>query len=628
MPLTRHARRGGPAVTNSNATNSVEVPCCLYSWVRHPGDAGCIGHPSAVPVQHVLTPHNWALCDYIRRMRRARFAQLPAVWSDMGRSVYSAPPVVDSLEEIIAMFSWRQDHLRASSYRSALSAESGTEAVVRGDEFNTLTAVLRTLASAEQYEQVMHAALNALCDSGGWDLACAWRVDPESKMMVLFQDCGRMPEQALAPLRSMTYSRGQGIPGQVWQTGQRVLIHDFASLDHASQIASIATQFSSSLGLPLMEHGNLVGVLQFGSMQPWEATPSRIKLMEILGEVVSQNLDRVATAEQAQERARDMAAVNSVLRQVSTAPSEEEAVQVALETIRREFDWEYGSYWALDTREQVLRNALESGSAGDEFRTVTRNATFAEGVGVAGRAWKTRELVFEVDLGAVTDCVRAPAAQRAGVRSGVCVPIICEGSVVGTMDFFATRTIVLSPAREEAIRNTAFLVSNAIERNRAQDRVDSAGRDLLGSIAKVERNVLQASEIAAVAQSLTSEASKIVTSLKFSSVEIGNVVKVITSIAGQTNLLALNATIEAARAGEAGRGFSVVAGEVKDLARETAQATKEVGTRVSAIQGDATLVVNALASIAETVEQINEAQHVISGVMTEQSTVTRGVLGA
>ncbi|WP_308442113.1 methyl-accepting chemotaxis protein, partial [Planosporangium flavigriseum] len=107
-----------------------------------------------------------------------------------------------------------------------------------------------------------------------------------------------------------------------------------------------------------------------------------------------------------------------------------------------------------------------------------------------------------------------------------------------------------------------------------------------------------------------------------SSVEIGNVVKMITSIAEQTNLLALNATIEAARAGEAGKGFAVVATEVKDLAQETAKATEDISRRVQSIQTDSTAAVEAIAHIAEVIGQINSFQETIASAVEEQSATT------
>ncbi|CAM3578706.1 GAF domain-containing protein [Nocardioides zeicaulis] len=497
-------------------------------------------------------------------------------------------------------------------------------------ESRAVTHVLAALAGVSDADPTaaVQEALGAVREAFGWEYGSYWQVDGEAAVLRFVTDSGQVSPDFAAVTARSTFAEGVGLAGRAWQRRELVLVRDLADVPDCVR-APVARRVGvrSGVCVPLLdEGGRVVGTMDFLTTRALDPTEDHLTTLRSVGLLVSQALQRVHERARQAALARDMAAVTSVLARLASAESPDEAARVALDVVREEFGWAYGSYWALDAERTALHFVLESGSASDEFREVTLAASFREGVGLSGRTWAAREMVFVPDLGEMTDCVRAPAAQRAGVRSGVCLPIIVGGQVIATMDFFATERLELPRNRSDTLRNTAFLVSQAIERTQAAERLRTAGAELMTSISEVERNVDLATTVSEDAADATRRAGELVARLEASSQEIGKVVRVITEIAQQTNLLALNATIEAARAGEAGKGFAVVAGEVKELASETARATADVSGQVGAIQADAAGVVGSLNDIGEVVGRINQTQSMISDVLTEQTTVTRGIL--
>ena len=195
-------------------------------------------------------------------------------------------------------------------------------------------------------------------------------------------------------------------------------------------------------------------------------SPAKLaRFEEQLASAISDGDDRLVHLEaELAEVTSNAAAVMSVLNVVSEAPSFREAVEAALNAVRKEFGWDYGSFWTLDRTRQVLTFAFDSGTTSEAFRKVTQTSTFAEGVGFNGRAWKQRDLYFVEDIGQMSDCARAPVAREMGIQSGVCFPVMSQGEIIGTMDFFVTRTVQLGAARKDTLRNVGQLVSGAITR--------------------------------------------------------------------------------------------------------------------------------------------------------------------
>jgi methyl-accepting chemotaxis protein len=191
-------------------------------------------------------------------------------------------------------------------------------------------------------------------------------------------------------------------------------------------------------------------------------------------------------------------------------------------------------------------------------------------------------------------------------------------------DMSRTSTSLESAAQTTGSQATQVL-SEVEKTSLAVQAVAAASQQLSASIDEIGRQASESARGSAVAMQQAEDVVGKVDELRHAAEQIGNVVKLINSIAGQTNLLALNATIEAARAGEAGRGFAVVAGEVKALAQQTAQATSDIAQQVASIQAATNGAAEAMQGISGTVRGVNETAMAIATAVEQQGAATQEI---
>jgi len=210
-------------------------------------------------------------------------------------------------------------------------------------------------------------------------------------------------------------------------------------------------------------------------------------------------------------------------------------------------------------------------------------------------------------------------------------------STVATFEEQASELVSMLSSASTELEGTARGMSDTAGRTTAQagqvsdaageasagvQTVAAAAEELSASISEIARQVSQASGVAGRAVADARATDSTVRALAEGASRIGEVVGLITTIAGQTNLLALNATIEAARAGEAGKGFAVVASEVKSLAQQTARATEEIGAQIAQIQAATRDAVGAISGIAATIDEVSAITVTIAAAVEEQSAAT------
>ena len=185
-------------------------------------------------------------------------------------------------------------------------------------------------------------------------------------------------------------------------------------------------------------------------------------------------------------------------------------------------------------------------------------------------------------------------------------------------------SLVISFGHASRHSSNALQMSNHASAN--VEQAESAAHEMAASIQEIEHRLDRTAEVVRAAAHKAQMTNRDIDELAQAAQNVGDVVKLIHSIAGQTNLLALNATIEAARAGDAGRGFAVVASEVKSLAVQTARATENIATQIANMQQSTGKAVEAIKLIASRMQDIDENTAAVAASIQQQSMATSEIL--
>jgi methyl-accepting chemotaxis protein len=253
----------------------------------------------------------------------------------------------------------------------------------------------------------------------------------------------------------------------------------------------------------------------------------------------------------------------------------------------------------------------EMASAVEEFKVqavakAERDAAEQDARNQASSAARRAELIrfadeFEAAVGSIVSNVSASAVELE----------TAAGTLTRTAETTQNLSSKVAGSSEEASSN--------------MQSVASATEELSASVNEIGKRVRESNKIADAAVVQAQQTDERIGKLSRAAQEIGDVVKLITAIAEQTNLLALNATIEAARAGEAGRGFAVVASEVKSLASQTAKATDDISTHIAGMQDATQESVAAIKEIGDTISQISEIASSIAQAVEQQNNATQEI---
>ncbi|MBF0185627.1 MAG: bacteriohemerythrin [Magnetococcales bacterium] len=279
-----------------------------------------------------------------------------------------------------------------------------------------------------------------------------------------------------------------------------------------------------------------------------------------------------------------------------------------MERLMRMIGMHAGSVTASATELLHIREQVES-DAGTTYQVVADVTQANKELGEAVNTVKTSIDQMTDNVGSISD-----AATK--VSNDVV-------TIAASVEQASANITTMASAAEEMTANISGINNNLYQVDHAVQDIAGSLHEMNDALGGVRKRCQEANHVSEQANEKARAARSVMGNLGMAAREIGQVVELINNIAEQTNILALNASIEAAGAGEAGKGFAVVANEVKELARQTAQATQVIADKIVEIQSVVNDAVDTNREIGEAIAQINTANREITASVDEQNSTVR-----
>ncbi|HNP28991.1 MAG: GAF domain-containing protein [Nitrospira sp.] len=297
-------------------------------------------------------------------------------------------------------------------------------------------AVSAILTTTPNITEAYPKMVQAICDTLKWKVGILWRMDYQRQALgaaAIWPSNSPQAQAMSSPTSDWALTPDVGLAGQAWDLRKPLWIKDVADYQKDPRHnTALDVGLHAGLAIPISLAGNTRAVLEFFSAFPEESDEALLQMFTNIGFQISQCIER-------EHKERRLATHHSLTTVLAESTGLTQAAPLILEAICDNLGWDFGAMWLVDSDRQVLHCIHISHAPQvnlEVFQQSTRDMTFARGVGLPGRVWKSGQPTWITDVVSDTNFPRAFAAAQEGLHAGFAFPIKSGTDLIGVMEFF------------------------------------------------------------------------------------------------------------------------------------------------------------------------------------------------